>query len=570
MKSTHLLKECRIAVYFFLLFPSSLFAQVQVTFPTSRLVIQRNNTNQANVPVIGRCPANATQIQAQLTVRQGGTATGWIVLDNAPNNGVFQGKFPDVAGGWYDLNVKAFSGNTEIASTLLERIGVGEVFVTSGQSNSWGINCTSGQANDDRVSIINYWTGQAGEFSENALPFTVSHADLSTGIDNTGMFPGAYLFLWGGLGDKLVEQLGVPIMFYGASYPATNSKHWMHSANGEEIWSGFSQNMPYRLLGVTILHYLKRTGVRAILWHQGEGDNYYQTYDDYINNIGLTINKSRTQLGFGNLSWVISRVSYIPSTVGSEYTNHETDPNIIAAQNTLAGWPNNAAGPATDSMIYPDYRKTDYFHLHFDADDCPALITIWNQHLSTDYFSSRQPSLPDRLIQLTTGYVFPFADTAGHQTQVPYFSLVPTRADNQYQVDILNEGGCYLATLASGTTNPLTVTLPNWANGRYRFRVNSTSPAVLGEPSEPITITGSGSGLPPIIPPNYVSTIQNGFWNTPQVWSCGWIPSLLDTVQLKHTITIPTNYQAQTKSLWTNSGSQLIYQSGSKLQIGAN
>jgi len=555
---------------FFFFFYHNLFAQLQITFPTSRLVFQRNQSNQATIWVAGQCPTNATQIKAQLTVRQGGTAIGWIVLDGNPVNGTFQGSFSSVTGGWYDLTVKAYAGTTEIASTTMNRIGVGEVFVTAGQSNSWGTNCYTGQATDDRVSIINYWTGQQGQFTESALPFTVSHADLSTGLTNTGMFPGAYLYVWGALGDRLVSQLGVPIMFYGASYPATNSKHWVHSANGEEEWGTLTQNMPYRALGATILHYLKRTGARAVLWHQGEGDNYYQTYNDYVNNIGTVIDKSRSQLGFGMLSWVVSRVSYMPAAIGSEYVNHETDPNIIAAQNTLAGNANNWAGPATDSMLYPTYRKSDYFHLHFDSDDCPALTDVWNQAVSTSYFSTCTPSVPARPVLLTTGYVFPFTTTAGQSVQVPYFSRVPARADNQYQVDILTESGCTLATLASGSSNPLTITLPGWANGRYRFRVKSTSPVNVGEPSEPITITGSGSGLPSTFPPNEFNSVQNGNWNNVQVWSCGWLPGLFDSVKLNHTVTMPTGYQGQAGKLQFNSGSKLIYQAGSLLRLKAN
>ncbi|QHV99604.1 sialate O-acetylesterase [Spirosoma endbachense] len=562
------LLKTAIPLLFFL--PHTLLAQLQVTFPTSRLVIQRNNNNQANVPIVGQCPTNATQIQARLTVRQGGSSTGWITLDNAPANGVFQGSLTGITGGWYDLQVKAFAGNTEIASTSMDRIGVGEVFVTAGQSNSWGVNCYTGQANDDRVSIINYWTGQAGQFSENSLPFNVSHADLSSGIANTGMFPGAYLYVWGALGDRLVTQLGVPVMFYGASYSATNSKHWVHSANGEETYSNLSQNMPYRVLGVTILHYLKRTGARAVLWHQGEGDNYYQTYNDYLNNINTVIDKSRTQLGFGNLSWVVSRVSYIPAALGNEYVNHETDPNIIAAQNTLASQVNNWQGPATDGMIYPTYRKGDSFHLHFDSDDCPALIDVWSQALPASYFNNTQPSLPNRTVLLTTGYVFPFTTNPGQNVQVPYFSRVPVRVDNQYQVEMLSETGCTLATLTSGMGNPLSITLPSWANGRYRFRVNSTSPAIVGELSEPITINGSGSGLPPGLPAHVLSTVRNGNWNDPQVWSCGWLPSSIDTTELKHVITLPTGYQAHTGLLRYNNGAQLIYQNGGMLRIGQN
>jgi hypothetical protein len=574
----------RSAAYCLLLllagFCSQSFAQVSLTFPTSRVVFQRDNTNQTNVPIAGNCPANATSVQARMVVRAGqsGTTTGWQMIDVAPANGSFQGSLTNVTGGWYDLAVKAFNAAIEVGSAQVERVGVGEVFVTAGQSNSWGGSFTLGQATDDRVSIAASanWSNAPGEFDESQLPLTFSPANL--GLSATvGMAPMAPLGVWGALGDRLAQRLGVPVLFFGASRPGSRSFNWANAAAGAEMQGdtcdiyGYCKNAPYRSLGAAILHYLKRTGVRAVLWHQGESDNFYRTRDgtpqQYIDQIGSVIAKTRSQSGFANLSWVVSRASYVPAIYGPDYVDHETDPIIIAAQDFLASQPNNWPGPATDSMIYPNYRVAENDHIHFGNADVPAVADVWSAALSASFFNTVQPSVPTWRVLLTTGYVFPFTDTPGQVVTVPYLSAVPVLPGNQYTVDLLTEGGCSLTTLTAATTNPISVTLPAWANGRYRFRVRSTAPAITGEANEPISVTGSGSGLPPgaTIPRN--ATLRNGRWDEPGVWSCGFLPGSRDVVDLNHVITIPATLRVQAQRLRYGPGSRLIYGAGSRLVL---
>ena len=135
-----------------------------------------------------------------------------------------------------------------------------------------------------------------------------------------------------------------------------------------------------------------------------------------------------------------------------------------------AGQSNNWAGPETDNMIYPSYRRADPLHVHLDGDDCGALADAWSQSLSNSFFSNVQPAQPNQTALITTGYVFPFTASAGQSVEVPYLSNAPTQGNNQYQVDILSEGGTYLATVGTGNGNPISVSIPGWANGRYRFR----------------------------------------------------------------------------------------------------
>ena len=40
------------------------------------------------------------------------------------------------AGGWYQLTVRARTGSRKTAEQAVDKVGVGEVFVTAGQSNS--------------------------------------------------------------------------------------------------------------------------------------------------------------------------------------------------------------------------------------------------------------------------------------------------------------------------------------------------------------------------------------------------------------------------------------------------
>ena len=561
-------------------FSTPLLAQVSVTFPTSRVVFQRNNSNQTNVPVAGKCPVNATQVQARLLARAGqnGTTTNWQTLELSGEH--FQGTVVNVTGGWYDLDIKAYAGVDPIGSVYIERVGVGEVFVTAGQSNAWGGNFNRGQAVDDRVSVgtLATWVSGSGDYSESQMSLSFSPANLGAS-GAMGMAPNAPLGLWGAVGDRLAQRLGVPVLFFGASHPGSRSTNWASAAAGVERQSDgcglfdFCNNAPYRSLGAAISHYLKRTGVRAVLWHQGESDNYFRTRDgtpqQYIDQIGSVIAKTRSQLGFGALSWVVSRVSYVPESYGPEYVNHETDPIIIAAQDFLASQPNNWPGPATDSMIFPNFRVLNNDRIHFNDDDMPALADVWSVALSNSFFSTVQPSLPARTVLLTTGYVFPFTAVPGQSVSVPYLSAVPTMSGNQYEVQLLTESGCFLATLASSADNPISVTIPAWANGRYRFRVASTMPVTTGEANEPITINGSGTGLPPgTSAPRPATTIRNGRWDDAGVWTCG-LPGSSDAVDLNHVITIPASFRAQARQVNYGIGSRLIYEAGSRLMLGS-
>ncbi|OIN59678.1 sialate O-acetylesterase [Arsenicibacter rosenii] len=455
---------------------SSLWAQVSIMSPQARMVFQRNLQNEASVPISGLCPANATRVEARFEIIPGGggTSTNWIQIDGNPQNGTFQGNLT-ARGGWYRLFVRVLAGNANIGEAVLDRVGVGEVFIIAGQSNaSGGLQPTPG-ASDDRVSVVDY---ADGDLTESRFPLVFSKADAGRSVG-----PFNPLYIWGMLGDRLVKRLNVPVLFYGAAYGGTNSEVWKISANGQNPGGQPGELlMPYRCIGAVLEHYTRRTGVRAVLWHQGESDNGYRGEQAYFDNVKTVIDKSRQESGFSRLPWVVSRVSYIGGT---------TDQNIINGQNKLIRevdqvWP----GPETDPLIGPDNR---FDGLHFGGQGLIRLTDLWEKCLTENFFAQSAPgTVSGAPAVITTGYVLPLnQQQAGQAISVPYLrSNIGFRDGNQFSVQLLKDGGL-VQELGTGTGNPLRVNLPgNIQTGQYQVRVLSTNPAYTGSVSPLFSANG--------------------------------------------------------------------------------
>ena len=119
---------------FFLFISLLVKAQIQVSFPTTRAVLQRNNTNEASIRITGYYTSPVTRIDARLQARDGqGTSFDWVTIQNNPTGGVFAGDLTG-KGGWYNLEVRGMNGDQQVGNvTTIERVGSGEVFVIAGQ-----------------------------------------------------------------------------------------------------------------------------------------------------------------------------------------------------------------------------------------------------------------------------------------------------------------------------------------------------------------------------------------------------------------------------------------------------
>ncbi|TAE31268.1 MAG: T9SS C-terminal target domain-containing protein [Cytophagales bacterium] len=461
-------------LWLLLCWPGMVLAQLTITSPQSRIVYQRNGSNQATVVVSGLAPLNSTRVEARLVALPGysGATTGWSSLNIISSNKAFRGALTG-SGGWYRLEVRSWADNNMSADGSVDRVGVGEVFVVAGQSNAYGGNNAGGAA-DDRVSVVDF---RDSDVNEQLLPVRFSHAESE---GNVG--PSNPLFIWGQLGDKLVRRLQVPVLFLGAAQSGTTSEQWRKSAEGDGNTS--AQLFPYRRLGSVLYHYIARTGARAVLWHQGEGD-IGRGQQQYIENIQFIINKSRQQTNFGSLAWVVSRATYLFG---------QTDGSIINAQNQLINnVPNVFAGPNTDALGGTENRGDN---VHFSGLGLPRLVDLWNQSLTDDFFNRSQPFSPSSdAPSLTTGYILPNAVAPGSKIWVPYVQRGPFEGGNQFKAQLLNAGGGVVAESSLSTQNPIPVSLPgNLPSGTYRARVVSTIPNLVGSTGESFQVTVGGSG----------------------------------------------------------------------------
>ena len=120
--------------------------------------------------------------------------------------------------------------------TTINRVGVGEVFLISGQSNARGvIGETAHPINqDDRVSCItNFFANDT-----DTPPFP-TFAQLKD--ENTFYAPEGYgSWYWGELGAKLATRLNVPILFINTAWEGLAIDAWRESLLGGTAPNPFS------------------------------------------------------------------------------------------------------------------------------------------------------------------------------------------------------------------------------------------------------------------------------------------------------------------------------------------
>lgn len=362
------------------------YSQIQITFPVTRIVFQRNNQNQASVNIAGSYGQLLDRIDARALPVAGGQGNGteWITIHNNLNSGIFNGSLL-LSGGWYNLELRGVLNGSVVASATLDKVGVGEVFIVAGQSNAQGDASYSGGAlgaSDDRVSTIDYYDAV---LNEDAMPFQFSQMGNFTKMSPYNYVP----WFWSRLGDRLAQRLNVPVLFYGAALGGLGSEVWKRSAEGADLRKELPlfikvSGMPYRGLKAALQRYVTRTGVRAVLWQHGESDPLTSA-ENYYNNVKTVIEKSRNDSKKGDLAWVIARSSRNPSTFQ----------NVINGQNLVIQRLQSVFnGPETDEIAGANSRADG---IHFHNDGLNRAADFWNSSLNDSFFNNSQPLLGKEL-----------------------------------------------------------------------------------------------------------------------------------------------------------------------------
>lgn len=383
-----------ITTILFLLIPFFVFAQIQVSFPISRAVFQRNNADQATIRITGYYTTAVTRIEARLQARDGrGTSTDWRTIQDNALGGVYAG---DVTGkgGWYNLEVRGMNGDQQVGNTTVERVGIGEVFIIAGQSNAQGVHQNSPNPYNDLVNCVNYQYPGDGYPNDPPIP-------VFTQLDNSPGFVisprGTGSWCWGQLGDLLVKRLNVPVMFFNAAFSGTPVQNWRQSApeggTAYSVFNGqpFPPRQPYINLKIALQFYCNQLGLRAVLWHQGETDNLFNTpTSQYISDLQYVISQARRDYN-RNMSWVVARASY-----GDYYGG--SDPAVTSAQDLVINSTGSVfPGPNTDGIQIPRNRPplNDTLEgVHFDFNGLIDVANAWNNSLNDSFFQNSSPMSP--------------------------------------------------------------------------------------------------------------------------------------------------------------------------------
>jgi hypothetical protein len=395
--------RCIIIVIAYLISPN-VFGQLIVDFPLEKGVYQRDNNNTLDVTISGRYTDTlTTTIQTRLlnaSSNQPVSGFDWQAFPSFAELGKFYGILSNVPGGTYHLQIRNLNGLFPIDTFQVNNLGIGEVFMVSGQSNAAGyqkFGSISAQSND--VVTHNYSDDQThGTNTTNIPSFPVlSKIEFDTYLSEKGQSSWCY----GKLGDLLTARLGVPVSFFNGASVGTSTKNWKESAQGlpttHEYFDaqyGGLVGMPYVHLKNILHYYATQFGTRANLWHQGETDtfkNYSTQY--YADNLTIVKNQTRTDF-HQDLSWVVSRVSFNGTT---------TSDLIIGGQNTVIQADQNTFyGPYTDNITYRNPQEGD--NVHFFGPSLINLANEWDLELDASFFQNSTPITPKPIQEIKLRY----------------------------------------------------------------------------------------------------------------------------------------------------------------------
>ncbi|HEX7261683.1 MAG TPA: sialate O-acetylesterase, partial [Luteolibacter sp.] len=311
---------------------------VNVSMPFSRQVIQRDASNTADIPISGSFYGTYDRIEARAIVMAGasnnGTTSDWCTIDDTLSGGTYSGTLNDVpAGGWYQIEVRSVTGGVSGDTITVTRVGVGDVYLTCGQSNSSNRAFPAYSPGEDRFSTCNY-ANNAWALAADPMPGASIHPD----------YPGS---VWSRLGEMLVDRDKVPVAILCFGETGSSVSQWLPATNTLYLrLRSAIQRFPHK-------------GFRGVLWHQGEANaSANTTAAAYQSSLTTVITQSRTDAGW-TVPWFISEASHIGAGLAKE------EPIVAGQRATIHADPQVFAGPVTDNF---HQEGKCYDGTHFNAE----------------------------------------------------------------------------------------------------------------------------------------------------------------------------------------------------------
>ena len=319
-------------------------ADLVVYTPKQYQVFQRRTRLSGTIAFSGRVTPKCDTVRVRITGKslKGDLPGTWQPLALVPGTQAFSGRLATTSGGWYQIDIEALLGGKSVARAVIEKVGVGEVFVGAGQSNS--TNC--GQQRIQQTSgMVSSFSGEHWQLANDPQPGPHDRSQ-------DGSF-------WPALGDAMFEKYGVPIGVAVTGHGGTSVNQW--NPGGElHNWM------------MTRIRQLGPFGFRAVLWHQGESD-VGMTAEQYYDKMSAVIRASTWQAGW-QFPWAVAQVSY-------HNPQRPSFPTTRAAHKRL--WDTGVAleGPDTDTLT-GDTRDNGGKGIHFSPKGLKLHGKMWADKLA--------------------------------------------------------------------------------------------------------------------------------------------------------------------------------------------
>ena len=355
---------------------------LSISSPANRLVFQRGQTGDATIHVAGNCAWPGAVVEARFIDVATGKAGAWTSLGTVHSDFSYRGDVSANAG-WYSMEVRAHDDENS-ATTSVNRVGVGEVFVVVGHSVAHGGDINLMGASDDRVSTIALPAGDME--SQRRYRLTGDSTFLPEPIGrhfdfNVQPAPvGNGTYFWAAFAERIAKSQNVPVLLLNAAFGGTSLDHWAKSARGEQFEHPFvnsSIGMPYIRLEHALTKYCSVTGLRAILADQGQNDWPENDAAKIFENYQAWIYQARKDANFPNLAVVVNRQSP-PDGFGQIRSVQER---------IIKEFPHCYPGADYDLLARED--TTDKVHL--SESGAKKAAQLWADALDSDFFTAAVP-----------------------------------------------------------------------------------------------------------------------------------------------------------------------------------
>lgn len=261
--------------------------------------------------------------------------------------GAFNQKVEVPAGGWYKVEITYKTDKFE-HTYIAENVGVGEIILAAGQSNS--TNC--GQYKTyQRTGMVSTTDGVTWRLGDD--PQIGTH-DLTTG---GSLFPA--------LGDALYNEFKVPIGIASTGWGGTNSFEWQPYSIPHRDPDNQTQENLFNFFIKRVLRF-GNNGFRCILWHQGESDTNSTSFQYYANICNLI--ETTRKMARWYIPWFVAIASLCPpNNLLEEVRNGQME---LVKQGVAF------LGPDTDTLT-GDYRDYDGEGIHFSPKGLKKHGEMW-------------------------------------------------------------------------------------------------------------------------------------------------------------------------------------------------